>query len=409
MTQPRPVWRWFQLGLAAASVLAALNGSSHAAALTSTGGLSIQTSQRSARSFNANVGFHKTSYIEFQVLHQGKPLSVTGPEGKPLRDFRDAWVLLDAPQPSVLAGDGQSWYLITDLPTSNPKVTRVGGGHQGQVQWIDAPSGPGENFASIQIRTEANDDRSLRGGQRLLLNRSQVLDLRSLRLQALNLTVPAGYEWAGLPSLALSPDGRQLVWLYRGESNHVRDALLLIADTQQPQNTLLSVDLKTLGIEDWQAPTATWLDKHFEWVAGPDGIHRLQPRAARTKADWSARYEYGMAAPRGPQGAQPRYRIWPVKASLLAGARTAVIEELRADPAPARAGDPEPTVFARLSMSVYPVVMRYDAAQRTLVVEAPELDPLRAQSAINYIGELIDAKLAEGAFRKHLADGATAR
>jgi hypothetical protein len=179
--------------------------------------------------------------------------------------------------------------------------------------------------------------------------------------------------------------------------------LLLVADLEQPQRDLLHVDLKARGIDRWDQLSAQSLGQHFEWRPGPDGAQRLQARPARAPAAWRTRYDYGMAAPRGPQGPMPRYTLWPVRPAMLAAARAAVVDELKAEPAPARAGDPPPERYKRLSMSVYPVVMRYDAAQQALVVETPELPNLTGQSAVDFIGELIDGRLAGGAWQAHLA------
>lgn len=139
------------------------------------------------------------------------------------------------------------------------------------------------------------------------------------------------------------------------------------------------------------------------------GAHRtrgatLRQRPAAPGAAWTARYEFGAAAPAGRQGPAPRYTLWPVRPSMWAAARAAVIDQLKAEPAPAQPGDPPAPGFGRLSMWIVPVVVRHDAARQALVVESewPQA-PLQAQSAVEQIGELLDGKLADRSLRDHLA------
>lgn len=388
------------LMLAAASVLPACSGKPTAPPAARTGSLSIEPVQRSGRNFNANVGSFKESYVVFRVWHGERMVEAVGADGKPSSDFRDAWVLPGAPRPTILVA-GQTWLLITE-DDARAKVTTAAQGEAGTVQWLDAQGGLGPVFRSA-VRHDAKDRRVLEGGHLLLLNGHTVLDVSSLQVRALNLEVPAGYSQVGDPA-GRSPDGRKLVLRYRGESNSPHDELLVSTDLTQHMRELLPFDATTMGADASLNLPHDWLSRYFEWTAGADHGPILRQRTSRSESPWTTRYEFGAAAPKGRLGPMPRYSLWPVLPAMLPAARTVVVDELKAEPAAAQPGDQGSPQFIRLSMWIVPVVMRYDTAQQALIVESEWPDgPLHAQAAVSHIGELLDAKLADGSLLPMLA------
>lgn len=90
---------------------------------------------------------------------------------------------------------------------------------------------------------------------------------------------------------------------------------------------------------------------------------------------------------------------------MFAAVRDHLIEHCQAKPQPPEPGDPPAERFARLNYWIMPLVLRYEADGRSLIVEsAPTQDLLWAQTAVTCFGEAIEAQLADGGpWRQFLA------
>ncbi len=387
--------------------------------------------KRSGLQFNANYGFVRITYYEIRLMHRGKPLKLRDAAGRMQTDFRDAFVLREAPEPALLVGmDG--WHLVTERD-GQLVVTALTAGPPDELRWAEGP--PSERRVEVgRTRTEAPASLELKGRRRLLLDEKTVLDISTLgiahpgRREAERrasgeptrappateakpaVAMPAGYVLAVRDPLGTSPDGRAIARLYSGPSNSPRDALIVVASLDgSGQTQLLPLDLRALsGLTDYPATVAPLL-RHFEWLpAKGSGMPQLRALHAKNKArqGWQAQFQFGAAAPLSPQGQRlPRYSIAPVRPTLLAALREHLIAHCRAQPAPAQAGDPTADHFVRLNLWIVPMLLRYDAAERRLLVEAaPNDDPLWAQEAVSCAGEVIESQMAEGGpWRQHLA------
>jgi hypothetical protein len=369
-----------------------------------TGGLVIEALQRSGRSFNANQGFTTTDYVEFRVLHGGRAVEVEGDFGKPTRDVRDAWVLAGAPRPAVLMGS-TGWTLVTELEGRAQVTPLTRHGSDATVQWLDTPDGLGPLHYS-RLRIDANDPRTLQGGRRLLVGGQVVLDVDTLQWRRLELRVPPGYQDAGLALTLWPAAGGALVSLYRSEANSPHDALLVVSDPATGVSRTLAFDLGTTGRRGFDNPDAAWLDEHFEIVTRPDGEHVLSQRAGRMPpAAWQFRYQFGAAAPVGPQGPVQGLTLAPVLPSMLQAALALSHAELKTKDAPPRPGDPAEPGFARVAMWLAPMVFRYDPAAQALIVEsAGDPGALDALGAVREVGSLLQDRLSDGTLRAHLAE-----
>lgn len=363
--------------------------------------------KKSGLQFSANHGFHRIDYQMLRLVHNGRAVAVPDGHGGSRTELRDAWLLADAPRPAVLVG-GDTWVLVTERDGRPHLETLVADG-RGSLQWTDMPGGPGPVHVS-RTRVEPVP-LTLQGGRRLLLDRGTVLDVQTLRWQPLSLDLPPGYSVSETGLLGASPDGRALAFLLRGESNSARDAAIVVTATDRRAQEVLALDLKPYTGLDHIAAPADLLVQHFRWqLQGQgDALPRLQPLAPARDATWTSDYRFGLRAARVNGTPVPSYTLSPVLPAMLAAAREQVIAQCGGQPAPAVAGDPPADRHARLKLWVVPVLMRFDAGARALVVESehPE-SPLWAQQMVRCIGEQLDSQLAAGALQAQLAPDARA-
>lgn len=384
--------------------------------VASSGPLALQrVEKRSSPQFNANYGFVRVRYYELRVLHRGKPLPLQDAQGRPQHEFRDAFVLADAPVPTLLVG-GDRWLLVTERDgQAQVQALSAPGGHS--LRWTEGPA----NEREIEVgrtRTDRPDALTLKGRRHLMLDGTVLLDLSTLTLARPSQDIPAGYTPVHENPLGLSPDGRAIAQLYRGESNSPRDALIIVSSLAQPdKRTLIPLDLQALIGQTGHGIDPEALMRRFEWhqPQGRDAPAQLRLRpGADIGSDpgnsegrrWHSHYQLGLAAPLGASGTRiARYTVAPVRASMLAAARERLIAHCAAELQPAQAGDPPAERFARLTMWVVPVLLRFDAAERALIAESEHAaGPLWAQQAVRCVGAALEGQLDDsGVLRAHLA------
>lgn len=387
---------------------------STAAPVATIGGLAIVETSERTRDFNANVGFTRHTVLRFQVLHQGRFVKLPDEAGQSAeQDFWDAWVLPAAPRPAVLAGKEALYLFTEDSGQVRAQMVAPADEHRhASVQWLDAENGqPGPEHI-VDIRDSAEDARQLHGGRRLLLNHRVVLDVTSLRSQAIELMKAPGFGAPGEAVLALSPKGSRLASKLQSEAGSAHDGALLLIKLVDGQRDLLHFDAKRLGASTPEAMTRAGLAEHFEWVHGPGGDERLQRRAppAGPKPRWQSRYEIGSQAPMGRAVRAPRYLLWPVAPAMWSALLSYAEDELQGRRVAAEAGDPPSASFARLMMAHVPVTISYEASKRQLVVlsEFPGGE-LWSKQVVEILGEWLDAELATGRLQQNLMAPPAAR
>jgi hypothetical protein len=369
------------------------------------GGLRIEGRPQSARSFNANYGFVRTRFIEFRVLHRDKPVWVPdeAADGKRRSEFRDAWILADAPRPAVLAGHSDALFLIVEEGGS-VQVTRIAEAARGvpSVQWLDAPGGvaPPRRIELITLDDgTVVPSRLLSGGRHLLLNGQVDFDVTTLRPTARAVSTElAGYVARSSEPVGVSPSGRvRAMWL-RGESNQPHDSAILAIDPDHGTREVLRFDLTETGAPDDTQMPEGWFGQHFRWVAGRDGRERLVARDVQAARGWRTRYEFGRFAPQGAAGAEPRYRLEPATATLVPVLAAAIESELGGkDVGASPSGQGR-----RFMLSHVPVDVQFDPASQGLTVSSDYGEVLWAQQGVALVGELVDARMTDGRWREHL-------
>lgn len=365
------------------------------------GPFTLQTvRQRGSLQFNANYGFIRPTYFERRVLLGGRPLALTTAPGERTTFFRHAWVLPSAAQPTLLLGDRQGWWLLTDK-AGQPQLDGLLRDEDTGIEWVESAE-PATDNAS-QVRSSEGEPMRLEGGRFLVINRKLLLDTQTLRRVNLPQTVPAGYTPVSTGLLALSPDGRALARWYRGESLSWRDALITVTDLATGRVSQQSVDLQALtGLAD-SVPRHSVLPL-MVWQAQGSGTPTLQWQAAANgHPPWQADFQLGLRAPRGPQDeAVPRFVIGPVRPSMLRAAQSE-LEEMGYVAQPPAAGGVATADVVHLGESFVPLRLQLDRANRTLLIQAERAPGvLWAQQAVVQAGERLLSRLQAGGLREHL-------
>jgi hypothetical protein len=315
-------------------------------------------------------------------------------------DFKDVFLLSDAPEPALLVGN-EGWQLITERE-GKLVVSALTRGPADELRWAEGP--PSERRIEVgRTRTEVPASLELKGRRRLLLDEKTVLDLGTLQTQHPGRrvaeraaaaaaaspestaaqadtgqaeaadVVPAGYVLAIRDPLGTSPDGRAIAQLYRGPSNSPRDSLIVVASLDgSGQSQLIPLDLRALtGLQNFPG-TFEPLQRHFEWQPAKGAeLPQLRVLAAADKSrqGWRSQYQFGVAAPLSPQGQHlPRYSVGPVRPAMFAAVREHIIANCQATPQPAQPGDGPSDRFERFNLWIMPLVLRFDAGERSLVV-----------------------------------------
>ena len=109
----------------------------------------------------------------------------------------------------------------------------------------------------------------------LFLMDRNVLDTRSLTITPIDL--PPGAVPSGLPPpLALSPDERSFVWFTHSQSQE--RPMLGVTNWKANRSYEVPIDrarMRFIGFETLDPP---WVDHHFAWHRGPDGVDVLEER-----------------------------------------------------------------------------------------------------------------------------------
>lgn len=357
-----------------------------------------QVTRRSSLQFSANQGLLRVAYLQFRVHHAGRVVAVPDERGGGRTEFRDAWVLPGARWPAVLVRNDR-WALITERD-GRLQIETLPSADVPALQWLDGPAPP---LQVGHVRTEPTsaEAMALRGGRWLQLDGQLLLDVETLRSHRLDPQVPAGYAAVPDGGLGVSPDGRAVALLYRGEWNTSRDALIMVVGTEAgaPQQ-LLPLDLTPYTRLGQVAAEPGLLARHFRWVSQPGAaLPLLQPQPLAPAKAWQTRYLFGLRAPRTAAGVSlSRFELTPVRASMLEAVRVLMREACDCEFTPA----PESGAW-QLRIPTITATMRFDAARQTLLIEASnDENAAWAQSITRELGEKIEARLNAGGLREHL-------
>jgi hypothetical protein len=399
------------------------------------GSLGIESSEGSSVQFNANSGLVRQTTASYRVLHKGKPVSLRDADGSSAElSFWKAWTLPDAPRPAILAANRATYLITEDGGEVRVQVLRGAYHDNATWQWLDADGKVGERHR-VYIRDQVEGPHELRGGQMLAVSARVLLNVRTLRVQALDtegdfqaLKKNGGYAVNGDQGVLMySAAARQVALLARNQAGtfavgSTRNPPLGMLVVEQDTNAQYAVpfDATAMRLAEADADaTPAWAAAHFEWRADAQGRLRLQARVLKQPTPWQGRI-------RDPQLATSIVRetifvLKPVHASM-AGALAALIErEWGAKPLPPLPDEPE--LSARLQLDGLPLSLRYfdddsefNRSELHLSASVPVIrthksgkwtfshEPEKVQATnrlIMTLGDKINARLAQGALQEH--------
>jgi hypothetical protein len=188
---------------------------------------------------------------------------------------------------------------------------------------------------------------------------------------------------AGVPPLALSPDGRSFVRFgYRRESS---DSLVLsVSDFVSDVSYILPVDPRRMRYPDLDALDPAWLEHHFEWSRSAGGFDHLRERAHFIPIPYQGAF--------ATEGGEPVYRIAKAGRELRAALIAFLVRDFGAERMAADSDAYELPV--RVGGRLVNVATSSDFSY--VLVSMP--DGGRDPALIGAIGERFNRELAMGKF-----------
>jgi hypothetical protein len=182
------------------------------------GPFTIRMEKFSTKNFNMNYGWVTQYNISYSVLHHGKIVEFPG-ELQSNTGFSHLWrayILKDAPQPTIVAGSQSLYMIIAKGDSYEVKPLEIQSSDFIKFQWLDEHNGqPGEAFELFMgdERTDMDHPDTLQGGKYLMISQKNVLYVPTMtlfRFNAENRSVD-NYNKDG-DALAFSPDEKIIVF-----------------------------------------------------------------------------------------------------------------------------------------------------------------------------------------------------
>jgi hypothetical protein len=354
------------------------------------GPFTIETNVRriSAGGFPNTSGnpFATQPTTDYAVRLRGKKIAIPLADGRPLDRFWEARVLDGAPRPAILVGQLGVWLLtedgdqlvVTTLAPPDPDFSTL--------QWLDADAGQPGAEAAIAMREAPEGPRTLSGGRYLLVDRANVLDVDTLQAHAFDpYADPAaldGYSPSGDPARAVSPDGRQIVFIATRNAGMDHEYALVAVDYRDNRSVVAPFPRTFTRFDSVWDFDREWFAHYFAWAREADG-YRLQLRKDVDPLPWRGRLSR-------LDGGMVEYRVRPVARGLLP-----VLAEFveRHEGAQRLASDDPDRIDLRLGDDVLHAWYRAEAQELSLYAD---LGPRQreAWARIERIGPAFDAELA---------------
>ena len=258
---------------------------------------------------------------EFRVRYDGEPVSGVG--------RLSSIALVAAPQTVLLVHEGEYWessvcHLLIDTG-SRLEIRPFG-----QCQ---APTGR-VLTSDLQRFVKARDELVPAGWvdlqtfatPGLFLVDASVFDTRDLTVAPFD--SPSAFNPRGSPPpLDLSPDGRSIVWFAHDQSQDVAPKLG-VTDWKGNRSYTLPIHRDRMRFIGFETLDPAWVEHHFEWRPGPDGIDRLVERQDFVPLPYRGQLDL-----RGPGEAQG-YILTPAGKPLANEVVRILVEELHAERLP---------------------------------------------------------------------------
>lgn len=234
--------------------------------------------------------FRRMPVHRFAVRHGGKPFVLDVPRADGVRrieTFSMLYHLMDAPQTALLL-PASGFYLLTAGVGGAKAQPMAAMDHQeSRLQWLDGDAGqPSPEFIHSLVLREPSDI-ELRGGRWLLLNRTTVLDVATLRyypvepwIASSSTGAMAGLNASTRPAIAFSPDRSQYVLLGEGRNSPSEDGFdyaLIVVDIPGGRSYGVEIPVSARASAVGEMASARWIEAHFEWM-GVEGASTLAPR-----------------------------------------------------------------------------------------------------------------------------------
>jgi hypothetical protein len=225
------------------------------------------------------------------------------------------------------------------------------------------------------------DDVAFAEPGRYLVGRA-VLDTRTLAVRVLPIDAAFETDTERRP-LVLSPDGRSLVRLGRvvDEARQLYVDALGVTDLDAGRTEVLRIDRRLQRYAAVDALDAAWVERHFSWTAGADGVERLVARGGPAPTAHHGRMDGDswFAAPGDDR------------------LRDALVDVLVAEVGARRLADPDVRERrVRIDGRVVSVIVRDGG--RVTVAPVYEQPPIADAATVARVGLRLDVALATGRY-----------
>ena len=332
-----------------------------------------------------------TSY--FSIKYKGKPVLMPGQ--KDSFYFWQAFILQDAPKPTILAAS-QSMYLISE-ENGNAKAIAVNeqNNNFGKFQWLDSENGkPGEQ-REVYIKDDSKSSRNLAGGRYLLVNSNTILDVHSLQSYNIDInsyervTALDNYNAFDSRAVSFSPDKTQIIYIgYRRNPTNNQSEYALVS-INLFDNTAYAIpydrtDTHLFSI--WDA-TNLWIDTYFEWTNNKEGKQILALRKFNQLPYWQGRW--GLEV---PSGLIKNYTLVPIEKTMTGTFMDFVKQEYEVSNIKTK--EISTQVITSFTIKNINLILYYNSADKSATLESEN------KELIKEIGERFEIELKKGKFQK---------
>jgi hypothetical protein len=141
--------------------------------------------------------------------------------------------------------------------------------------------------------------------------RGAVIDTRTLTVAPVDQPEDANPD-TGVPPLSLSPDERSFAWLAYQTSDSRK---IVVTNWQANRSYVLPIERARMRYPTESALDPAWLQHHFEWTRGADGVDVLRERAAFTPLPY--RGDLSLAKPGSIQSYTLRFGGEPLRDAIV--------------------------------------------------------------------------------------------
>lgn len=232
----------------------------------------IEKRRITERRFDMNRGgMVRSAYSSYRLFYREEPVPFPGglEVNTGYSGLWKAFILEDAPQPSVIAGS-QSMYLITEADGAvSVRPLNEQNSSFASLQWLDAEAGQPGPKQEIYVSDDTSSTFSLTGGRYLLVNQNTVLDIKELTIYPFRRSPDLTEGHYTNQVVAFAPSFQELVFMgsktAAGSHSKYLHALL-VYNFRTNEAYAVPFDQTATRLHDpYQVPSG-WLDTYFQWT-----------------------------------------------------------------------------------------------------------------------------------------------